>query len=333
MGKAMMTMLGLLGELESTIKSERTGAWQDHRRTVGAVPTGPTPYGYRREPNQLIVVPEQADNIRGAAAALLDGASLYSIIAEWNGQGGRQFTRRALTHIVTSATTAGLREVDDGVFVASDAWEPILDRDTWEQVRALFDGRKGTMPGPRRRWLLSGLLRCGRPDADTGEPCGTPMRAHPDRRHPRYRCPACDVSISANDTNEVIERGLLDALDPKAWKRLRRRGGQPADTAALEERLAQLAEMVAAHEITEAEWEIRRTGIIRDLADAAAEPVALPDVDDVRKAWPELDLDARRLVVAAVFPRIVINRGVPGRNTFDETRIVIHPTGNHTVAT
>jgi hypothetical protein len=53
---------------------------------------------------------------------------------------------------------------------------------------------------------------------------------------------------------------------------------------------------------------------------AASPPPSLPDVDDVAKAWPKLDLDARRLVLTAATESLTIlpSQGVYG---FDDTRI------------
>ena len=49
--------------------------------------------------------------------------------------------------------------------------------------------------------------------------------------------------------------------------------------------------------------------------------VALPDVPDLRKAWPSWDLDPRRLVLGAATESLVIRPWTPGINYFDETRI------------
>ena len=53
MGKAMMTIVGVLAELESAQKSERATEWHRSRRASGAVPAGPAALGYRKpRPNE-----------------------------------------------------------------------------------------------------------------------------------------------------------------------------------------------------------------------------------------------------------------------------------------
>jgi site-specific DNA recombinase len=322
-GKLVVTVIGALAEMESAIKSERIGAWQDHRRTTGATPTGPTPYGYRRERNRLIKNEAEAAVILEAAEAVLARESLRKITARLNQAGARPeqpFTRRGLAAILTGPTTAGLREVE-GEYLSSDAWEPILDRPTWEEVRAILtDPARRTGPGPDRRWLLSGLLECGGRDD-----CGASMYARPHPYGPRYTCPSCHLSIAAADTDDLVTRQVLDGLNPEAWRRLRNRGSRAVDTEAMERELAELARQRRDKEIIPAEWEILRVGIIRDLEDAAAGPVRLPDVADPRAEWPDLALDARRLIVAAVISKIVVQPARRGLNAFDDRRIVTTP--------
>ena len=54
-GRMTLSVLAALAEMESSTKSERSLAWQEHRRNSGATPTGPRPFGYRREHNKLHV--------------------------------------------------------------------------------------------------------------------------------------------------------------------------------------------------------------------------------------------------------------------------------------
>jgi hypothetical protein len=114
---------------------------------------------------------------------------------------------------------------------------------------------------------------------------------------------------------------LLDHLDPRAWKRLTRRGRHRVDTAALEEELSALAGDYGSGMINRAEWHAARQGLMERLEAAAAEPLPLPSVDDVRAAWPQLEIDERRLVVAGVVTRLAIGPARPGVARFDVDRI------------
>jgi len=326
LGRAMLGIIAVLAELESAQKSERIEVWQDRRRLTGSTPTGPRPFGYRRERNELHQIESEAEAIRDAAARVLAGESLRSVLARLNAAGGKNgtpFTMRGLRSILTGPTIAGLRllegTVQDGTFAPSDQWRPILDRQTWDAVRVvLLDPARRTSPGNGRRWLLPGLLECGRPG------CGQPMRvksSHP--RGPRYQCPTGHNSIPVADTDRVVETLILDNLDPAAWRRLRSRGTRHIDTTELEGQLADLVEQFERDEIGYDEWKRMRAALVARLEDAASQPVELPNVDDPVRAWPGLDIDARRLLVAAVLPRIVIAPATPGLSHFDEVRIIV----------
>jgi DNA invertase Pin-like site-specific DNA recombinase len=350
MGRAMLTIIAALAELESAQKSERIAEWQDHRRVNKAPPTGPRPFGYDRVERTvqingvekivrtLAINRAEARLIRKMARDVLAGKSIRAITAELNANSnGRRFTHRGVVRILTSPTIAALRPVDGtvidwyatgqtGALVECDTWRPILDRDTWERVhRILLDPARRTNHSSGRRWLLSGLAECGK--------CGKPMQiktSHP--RGPRYQCPTGHLSIPAADTEHVVESVTLGSLDLKAWRRLRSRGRRVLDTTALEAELADLAErrfLPSDNEdhISAGEWTVLRRGIVSQLTDAAAaEAVALPKVDDPRKAWPSLDVEAKRLIVTAVLPRIVIGPAQPGLSSFDADRIVCHAT-------
>jgi DNA invertase Pin-like site-specific DNA recombinase len=316
-GELLLTILVALAKMESATKSERVEAWQTHRRVTGATPTGPRPYGYRRERNRLIVDEGEAAVVKEIAAAILAGDSLRSIVRRLNGDGlvgktGQPFNPRGVAAIMRGPTIAGLREID-GTYVTG-SWDPILDRQTWDDVRAvLLDPKRDSGGSRQRRWLLSGLALCGRG-------CG-PMGIRPHRRGPRYACDTCHLSINAPNADEAIERAVLGLLDVRTWRGLRRRG-RHVDTSALEDQLIDLAHQRANHEITDDVWKIRNAGVMADIAAATAEPVALPDVDDIRAAWPGLPVAARRLVVAAALADITIgettHRGV---NRFDPDRV------------
>jgi hypothetical protein len=149
------------------------------------------------------------------------------------------------------------------------------------------------------------------------------MLCKPHVHGPRYSCPACHQSINAVDADSTVERDVLADLDPQRWASLRRRGrGTKADTTAIEVRLAELAQRVAAGELTHAEWEILRPALIAQAAEMAREPLQLPNVADIRLAWPGLAVEAKQLVLSATTTSIVISPPSRRTNRFDETRIV-----------
>lgn len=329
MGRAMATIVAALAELESAIKSERTSVWQEHRRENGAVPTGPRPCGYQRKHNTLVVDRGEAKAIRKAATELLDGGSLKAAVRMFNAAGGRsdgrQISLRGLTLVLTSPTIAALRPVEGtvsqwqkdgrkGVLIAASGWKPILDRETWEKVVAILnDPARRSSPGNGRRHLLSGLLECG--------VCGKPMRTKTHPRGPRYQCPTGHNGIPIADTDRVVQALIFDRVDLVAWRRMRSRGTRRVDTAELERQLSELTAMKERDELYFDEWKQMRADIISRLESAAAEPVPLPKVDDPVKAWPSLDVEARRLIVTAFLPELVVAPANPKHRRVDALRI------------
>jgi DNA invertase Pin-like site-specific DNA recombinase len=335
-GELMVTMLAALARMESATKSERLEVWQAHRRTTGAVPTGPRPFGYHRTPtkdgkhsNRLDIDPAEAKIIRKIAKQVLAGKSLRSVTADLaaagvTGRNGKPFTIRSVRMILLRPTTAGCREVEPGVYVESSEWKPILDRVTWDKLRdMLTDPARRTSTSNRRRWLLNGIATCARCIDDDGEPVAILCKPH--KQGPRYSCPKCHVSIEAARTDEVVRRDLLTALDPKAWRRLRR--GRPAGQAdgGFEEAMAELMEQFVAGDLDGEEMGRLADGLRRQQQAATVPPPPLPDVVDLAEAWPKLDVEQQRLVLSAATESLTIGPKQAGSNRFDETRIVWTP--------
>jgi DNA invertase Pin-like site-specific DNA recombinase len=319
-GRMMLQVLASLAEMESATKSERTKAWQDHRRTNGGTPTGPRPFGYQRERNRLIVDKAEAAVIRRAARAVLAGKSFRSIVRDLDaagvrGKNGRAFTARTLQGILLGPTIAACREVSPGVYVDSTEWRAILDRATWDAVRAvLTDPARRTSPSNARRWLLAGIVRCGR--CHDNESNGW-MRSMPHRAGTRYHCPTCALSIHAERTEECVVAALLDLLDPKAWKRLRQGRPSGGDHHA-DDAIAALYERHAAGDIDGVELD-RLIEALRRQSNAMPR-VTLPDAVDLKKAWPKLTLEQRRLVLSAATESLTILPWMH-KNGFDDRRV------------
>ena len=307
MGRAMRQIAAVFAELESGIKSERILEWHEERRIQAAPPVGPTPFGYQRVAGELVVVEEEAAEIRKAAAAILEGASIRSISSDWDTRAigtpwasreRKHWGHRGVKHILVSPTTSGRREIA-GVLIEGN-WPAILDVATADELRAkLLDPQRRVGPGSDRRWMLAGFAECA---------CGGPIGSKPHVAGPRYFCRTCHKSIAAKLLDDHVSASLLAAVDRPRWEQARRAGRAPAvDTEALGARLREIAGDYAAGRVDREVYEAAKLEQAKVIADAEGTAVELPDVDDLRAAWVELGPEQKLLAVAAFIDRVVLH--------------------------
>jgi DNA invertase Pin-like site-specific DNA recombinase len=138
----------------------------DHTRCCRSIPGCPH--------DGLGLVPLEAAGLQNAAAYVLAGGKMEKACGMLNLVGlltpaGNPWRPPGLARVLKSPRIAGLREYK-GEIVGEAAWPAILDRATWEDLRATLAARfKYTRP--YRSHLLSGIARCGR------EGCGAKLYA------------------------------------------------------------------------------------------------------------------------------------------------------------
>ena len=203
---------------------------------------GLRPFGL--EPSRRVVVPAEAALVREGVRRVLDGETLTAICRSWNRRGisttrGNEWTVTTLRRMLTAPHIAGLRRHRDAV-IESEVIPAIVDRATWERVRAMLTDPARLTVHERTFRALSGLVRCSR--------CGTVMRARyrHDGRAPLYRCLAqpgtsgCGrMSIAAEPLEALVAQMVAAALDGEGLRERLARGG--ADTAGARQELADLA--------------------------------------------------------------------------------------------
>lgn len=173
-GRMVARTLGNIAHFEVEHMIERMKAAKKQMRADGRKQGGPRPYGYRRDGNgSMIVVEEEAAEIRAAATRVLAGEALTAIARDMNERGvrtpteghrngGKKWHTTSLRVVLSRASNAGLIE-HDGQIIGPALWEPILDEGTWRGLKAIFadPSRLCSPPGPIPRRLLTGMLRCG----------------------------------------------------------------------------------------------------------------------------------------------------------------------------
>lgn len=294
------------------------------------------------------IVEREAEVIRQAAASVLAGVSLASIVRDLRAGdvptvSGTRWTTEGLRIILLRPRNIA-KMVYKGEEVKDAPWPPILDESTFRAVVAkLTDPARVTTPGPAPRWLGSGLYRCAK--------CGGPMRCTTGGDHavrPTYRCRGREAEargaghvarlaapLDAHVASVVIERlSRPDALDlikqPEKGPDL---AALRRESLALNARLTDLSASFAEGEITRAQLvdgtkriTAKLDAINEQLADAAhVSPLAgLVGVDDVRAGWEALPLGRKRAVVDALLVVTVLPTR-PGQRGFDPTSVRITP--------
>ncbi|QCG77856.1 serine integrase [Gordonia phage Phlop] len=262
------------------------------------------------------IVESEADEIRSWARHVIDGGAIRPLVAELNERGvatvtGKSWAAPTITRALTAPRMVGLRERDGELEDAPI--EPILDRDTWDEVVAILTdpARKKFASRKNPPTLLAGILRCGR--------CGRNLHA----TGPSYACSAryggCgEISTSQRlaDT-EVTERVLIRITGDEwltALSDARRESAETFETAIAEaeNRMVHLAEVFGeggnqqafdagvakAREVAE-----EARGRIALLDATAALPDTVTDAEVV-EWWADAPIDTRRQVIRVVVDHI-----------------------------
>jgi DNA invertase Pin-like site-specific DNA recombinase len=341
-GRLTARIVGSVARKESEDKSRRLRRKHLELAEAGKVPGGGRrPFGY--EADRVTVRDDEASLVADAAARVLAGESVRSITLDWSSRGistvtGAAWSPTTIKRLLMSGRISGQRE-HHGRIVGSAEWPAIIDpADTLRLRSVLKDPSRAKGRGDGRSYLLSGLVECGR--------CGQKLTARPVKRKGiRYRRYVCSADrggcgrcgIGAEPLEDLTVEAVLQVLDSPAMAESidnRRRGATaPAEdrVVELERRLAVLAEMFAAGEITRPEWVTARASIDARLTDARAavnQAVRSDAVetfaglaDELRGTWGELPLGRRRAVVASVLDSIVIAPTTRANNKFDPGRV------------
>ena len=298
------------------------------------------PFGF--EDDKVTIRPEEAAIIRDLADRLLAGESLTSLCNWLIAQdiptaGGGKWGTTTLRSMLQSARLSGQRE-HRGQIVGPAVWEPILSPEQTDRIRTLLRDPSRRTNRTARRYLLSGLLRCGR--------CGTTMNSHPRRGVRRYVCKSGTTfqgcgqnTIPAEPTEQLVTEAVLYRLDsPDLADGLAGRATSQTHTAQLHEAVAadsaqleELAELYGTKAITAAEWiaarkpiEARLSATRRQLA-SASQTTAIDswvgNATQLRERWEGLNLTQHAAIIKTLLDHASVGE-VPGnRATFTVERV------------
>lgn len=348
-GELLLAMTAGFAQMESAAKADFAKSWNDGRTAKGAVPQGPRPFGYDRLPRveakrdkwgqAITLVPNatEADVLRVAAGWLLEGKSLRGIVKSLDGLMGSKhapLTSRGLRAALVSPTTAGLRAVKDDdkevIDYVQGCWEAILPRQQWEAVVALLNNpdRVTNVGGSTEIvHLLSGIMVCGKDGCGSKfgsrkwkQNAGTNTNGTPRKAYEGYRyvCFTCFNSATETVVDDAVKARLLEMIDQEAWKQLKElgRGYDPEVIAGIEAEQLQLAKMWKAGDINMAVFQMMNAELVTRLAQATgAEPLDLPDIDNLAGEWDTMNVMDKRRVLNVVFSQIKMDPANGARDT------------------
>ncbi len=365
-GRLHFRIKGAVARHESEHRAERLRLKHDEIARAGRHHGGPRPFGFEYEPVVLRdgrtvyrftgrLEDTEAELIREAARRLLNGESVYGILADWQRLGihspkGNLWLATSFRNMLTSPRIAGLR-VHQGEVVGPAAWPPILDRGTWEAVRRIFADRAGRRRlGRGRTFLLTGgIACCGAPgEASIGhveDICGKALVSCVNKA-PSYGCRpeaphhGCGrVYAQRNHLETFVTEMVIVALSGPGLAAARRAAaGDDQDLAALadqlrvdEQALTQLArdhyvdrlisraEFLAARQAIEARMDATHRALSKRPSTGILLDVPSTEAE-LRKAWKTWTVDRRHAVVAAVLPAVVVGPARRGKR-FDADRV------------
>jgi DNA invertase Pin-like site-specific DNA recombinase len=338
-GKLTLRIKAAVAVKESDDKSRRIRRKALEMAQDGKLSGGGTrPFGF--EDDRKTIRPAEAVSIVELKNRVLAGESIRSLCFDLNERGirtstGGEWVPGVLKRMLHSARISGRRE-HNGEIVADAEWPEIISATDSDRLRAVLADPTRRKNERVRRYLLAGLLVCGR--------CSEPMSSRPrgDGRR-RYICArrpgsaACGKMAMLSDALEelVVEMALQRLEGPTLNRALAARDGSSEDihqraVDEANEQLEELAALYAEQRISAAEWMAARNPIEERLRKAKAElarttgTTALEQLGreaEIRETWPKLSLSRKRAVLFAVLDSITINPAVRGLNRFDPGRV------------
>ncbi len=335
-GRMMFRQLGILARYESEHRAERNRLKHLEIARDGKPNGGMRPFGF--EDDRVTIEPYEAALIEDAARRLLkDGHKLSQIVKDWNQRQiptttGSTWQLRTLKRILLSARVVGQRQHGDNIHPA--VWPAILDPATQTALKLLLNAHP-TPTQPVRKYILTGLLFCGRPD------CGGKLDGQTRMNGKRsYECRHCfkltrladpierevrnqafDVLASPDVTRAILRAHDTDQNIERARAQLQR------DQDALDALLASNVLTDREHRKKTKQLQARAEAIAARLPTPGPRLLSLPGSETVEGYWlrNKDDLGKRRELLSLAIEKIVLLPTVRGRRTFDpDAELDIH---------
>lgn len=333
-GRMVARQLAAVARYEVELKADRQKASNRQAAESGVPRGGGRAFGF--EDDKITHRPREAKAVRDAVSGVLAGRSLHEIARTWNASGvltvnGKEWNATTVRQMLARPRNAGLREYNDEI-IGKATWKPLVPEETWRaMVTLLSDPARRNGPGPRPRWLLSGIAMCGYPGCDRTMKGATASAAsyQAAANRPIYRCRGGGhLSRDAAALDAFIDRVAIarlsrpDAIELLGDDRAVDVAAMHTEARELRARKDALALEAATGGISPAQMRIINQSIDGQLAALEAEIVSasqgsvlagLAGREDVEKRWGLLTLERRRGVVDALMTVTVLPVGRTGR--------------------
>ena len=300
------------------------------------------PFGF--EADRITHRADEAGVIRAMAARYIAGEGFRSLALWLEAEGvrtssGKPWRTTSVKTILSSGRVAGLRE-HKGEVIGPAVWAPIISEADRAKVLARREAAKRTKQRTARRYLLSGMCRCGK--------CDTTLLSAARETTRRYVCKSgpdhggCGhLTVVAAPVEELVTAAVLYRLDtPELAGTLAGRAAADSETAELSEALSadkvlldELAGLFATKQITSREWMTARKPVTNSIEDLERRLSRLTASDalagwagngqELGRQWAELNLTRQVAIVKAVVDHVVIGPGQSGARTLDPDRVEI----------
>lgn len=348
-GRGNARMKGVFARMEMEQKSVRHKRANRQMAENDGRPWWPSrPFGYDADPDPVTgrwtsrgtiwKHPAEAKLVKEAYRQFNAGATVRSVAAGWNAKGvttprGNRWTGTGVRQLLLAARNAGLREYN-GTVVAKGTWPAIVTERVWRQAVARLSDPSRTMAAARgRKYLLSGIARCGR----CGHGLGSAISSRGQRQ---YACNGCQrLSRDGAKLDDMIIAAVVERLSRDDAVDLLLPAADEVDTTALREERRALEDGLArlGKDFAKAPAAFRQSALDDINEKLAAIDAQLQDpgkaaifedvigADDVEAAFLGLDLGRRRTIVDALMTITVHPVGKGTGAVFDPDAIDVDP--------
>ena len=340
-GMFLARILSAAAAKESARKSARLKRKALETAELGKPNGGRRPFGYTQD--QLEVVESEAAVIRAMAERYLAGESLGSLTV-WLQENevptvyGGEWHTSTIRQTLKNPRIAGLRQ-HNGEVVGSAVWPAIISPEQHRQLVSMFERKTSSSRRAPRKYLLSGLLRCGK--------CGGKLFSSARPAGRRYVCMSgpdhggCGgIFVSAPPVEELIAEAVLYRLDsPAMADALEGRAVADDRHAALsvelqsdQAQMDELSGLWGRKEISLQEWKAAREPIedrifktkrqLDQLTGDNSLTGLVGNGSALRNEWATLNLTRQHAIVRAVLDFATVNPVEPGGNrAFNPNRV------------